>query len=188
MTTAVGGENLEACECVPGRHLVQISLDLSSCELCPVDTFKDSIGNSACTQCPPHTAGPAGSSSSVECQCVPEFGIQDAQVAGQPQRCEACITGKYKPGFGNRACFKCPPNSMSPPGSNDVTACTCLPGHSGPAGGPCSPCGMGFYRSSADAQCIKCPPNTDTSSAVAQSAADCVGVAGFVVEVVSAIL
>ena len=124
---------------MPGRHLVKSSLDLSSCELCPVDTFKDSLGNSACTQCPPHTAGPAGSSSSVECQCVPEFGIQDAQVAGQPQSCEACIAGKYKPGTGNRACFKCPPNSMSPPGSNDVTACTCLPGHSGPAGGPAAP-------------------------------------------------
>jgi hypothetical protein len=79
----------------------------------------------------------------------------------------------------NGACVPCTANSESQPASAAITACNCNAGYIGPAGGPCTPCGAGLYRSKADTQCVKCPQNTNTISTVAQSVAECQGVAGF---------
>ena len=79
----------------------------------------------------------------------------------------------------NGVCVSCPTNSESDPASTSITSCKCKSGYSGPSGGPCTPCGAGFYRSNADPQCVKCPENTNTISAVGQSVAECQGIEGF---------
>jgi hypothetical protein len=79
----------------------------------------------------------------------------------------------------NSLCVSCPTNSESEPASTAITFCKCKSGYSGPSGGPCTPCGAGFYRGNSDDQCVKCPENTNTISAVAQSVAECQGIAGF---------
>jgi hypothetical protein len=120
---------------------------------------------------------PAASRSVTACVCNAGF----TGPAGGP--CSACPQNTYAY---NGVCVLCPQNSESDPASATVTSCKCLAGYSGPRGGPCSVCGLGFYRGSADAQCIKCPENTNTASAVAQSVAACIGMAGFVRGVVKA--
>jgi hypothetical protein len=76
-------------------------------------------------------------------------------------------------------CVSCPTNSESDPASTSITSCKCKSGYSGPSGGPCTPCGAGFYRHNTDPQCVKCPENTNTISAVEQSVEECQGIAGF---------
>ena len=43
-------------------------------------------------------------------------------------------------------CLACPDGSSSPVGSTDVKNCTCDPGFSGPDGGPCTACEIGYFK------------------------------------------
>ena len=81
--------------------------------------------------------------------------------------------------------MQCPLYSKSEPQSSALTSCKCLPGYGGAAGGPCTTCNLGYYRGSNDPACRECPPHTTTTSPIANSAAECVGIAGFVTEVVN---
>jgi hypothetical protein len=161
-TTAVGGTSLDACVCVPGRHLALTSQNASSCEPCPADSFKDSAGNGACSQCPANTVAPAGSILPEECLCVRGFTRGSQSLAGQPPQCEACAAGKYKANSGSQACSECPSMSSSPPGSQNVMACLCSAGSTGPAGGPCLGCPPDTYTF--NGTCVLCPHFTEAES------------------------
>jgi hypothetical protein len=41
---------------------------------------------------------------------------------------------------------KCPTNSVAPSGSNEITDCQCVPGYTGPNGGPCVACVQGTFK------------------------------------------
>lgn len=161
-TTAVGGETLEACVCVPGRHPVRVSESASSCELCPADTFKDDTSNAVCSQCPAHASAPAGSNSSAACQCVRGFTAGSRSEPGQPLQCEACKAGEYKADLGSQNCSQCPDRSASPPASTNLMACLCTPGSYGAPGGPCSLCPRDTYSS--NGTCVLCPHNAEAES------------------------
>ena len=47
---------------------------------------------------------------------------------------------------GAQECSVCPLNTISEPGSYDVTACHCKTGWCGPNGGPCEQCDIGKYE------------------------------------------
>ena len=233
MTTTVAAKNIDACVCVPGHHLVQTSLDASSCQPCPVDSFKDTAGNGACNQCPVNAVAPAGSVFPGACQCLPGFSRGSQSEPGQALPCESCAEGKYKTDLGDQECSECPEKSSSPPASTALTACVCTPGLSGPPGGPCSPCqadtylfnsmcilcpqdtesesgstdvfgckcrpgfsgppggpcvpcGVGLYRGRTDLECLQCPEQTQTTTSIAQSVAECMPVPGSILVSVKA--
>jgi hypothetical protein len=79
----------------------------------------------------------------------------------------------------NGVCVSCPANSESEPASTSITACKCKSGYIGPSGGPCTGVVQDSTEATADPQCVKCPENTNTKSAGAQSVAECQGIAGF---------
>jgi hypothetical protein len=253
ITVGLGATLLSECVCMSGRYNVFGAQNVSSCQPCPANTFKVSVGNAACTLCATNSFAPSGSNSSTACKCLAEFTGPDG---GPCEKCPAnssapsnskdltaclclpgftgpnggpctqCLQGQYKAVNGSDACTHCTSNTMSPaaskkatdclciqgfeglpggpcsmcpqstyaqngacvpctansesqPASAAITACNCNAGYIGPAGGPCTPCGAGLYRSKADTQCVKCPQNTNTISTVAQSVAECQGVAGF---------
>ena len=54
----------------------------------------------------------------------------------------------------------CPVNTRAPMQSNSYLNCTCTVGYTGPAGGPCTACFAGFYKSEHNSSCIACPVGT----------------------------
>ena len=172
--SAPAGSNAStACQCFLGFT----GPNGGACAPCLPGQYKAVIGSSACVTCLSNSMSPAASRNVTACAC-------NAGFIGPPGGpCSSCQRDTYAY---NGMCVLCPKNSESEPASGSVTSCKCLSGYSGPGGGPCSECGVGLYRRSADAQCIKCPKNTNTTSAVAQSATACTGIAGFVRGVVKA--
>jgi hypothetical protein len=61
-------------------------------------------------------------------------------------------------------CTSCPAHSSSPPGSDDVTACSCNAGFTGQDGAACESCTPGTYKvSSGSDECWKCSPGAYSS-------------------------
>jgi hypothetical protein len=151
-------------------------------KLCFCKNNKRMIGSSACLQCVANSISPGGSINATACVCNAGF---VGQLGGP---CSACArdTYAYKNTVTNPTgvCMPCPAYSKSEPQSSALTSCKCLLGYGGAAGGPCTPCGLAYYRGSNDSACRQCPPHTTTTSLIANSAAECVGIAGFVTEVV----
>ena len=81
-------------------------------------------------------------------------------------------------------CEACPANSSmaynpthvpyTTPGA--VTDCYCLPGYEGEAGGPCTPCGIGFYSDmqSPNMTCTECSGGRATDRVASNSSNDCI--------------
>jgi hypothetical protein len=161
-----GSAAMTACLCLPGFT----GVNGGPCAPCARGEYKSVNGSSACVKCANNTMSPGASSKMTDCLCIGGY----VGLPGGP--CSMCPKATYTH---NGTCVSCPANSDSDAASTSISACKCKPGYSGPSGGPCSPCGAGFYRSNADPQCVKCPDNTNTKSAVAQSVAECQGIAGF---------
>jgi len=60
--------SIDDCGCSPG-----FSGSASVCDICPVDTYKEELGNFACVYCPLHTASPQGSTTHRMCTCKQGF-------------------------------------------------------------------------------------------------------------------
>ena len=129
-----------------------------------------------------NSISPAGSINATACVCNAGF---VGQLGGP---CSACPrdTYAYKNTVTNPTgvCILCPSHSKSEPESSALTFCKCLLGYGGAAGGPCTPFELAYYRGSNDATCRQCPRYTNTTSLIAQSAAECIGIAGYVTGVV----
>jgi N-acetylneuraminic acid mutarotase len=89
----------------------------------------------------------------------------------------ACDAGFYQDGEG---CLECPLNSTSLLGSDAVADCKCIEGAEGPAGGPCTDCVEGKFKTwnvlfstSASDSCASCPVNTYKSKNGSGSCTPC---------------
>ncbi|CAE7037113.1 Herc4 [Symbiodinium sp. CCMP2592] len=108
-------------QCVCGAGLYDHEGDCRSCE---IGYYCN--GSGIALPCPANsTTISEGSRSRTECLC--EAGYETGRDAGL---CEPCPPGRYKPSAGSGVCFlTCPANADSSPGSTEVDACYCLPGH-----------------------------------------------------------
>ena len=52
---------------IPYKQYVELPSVLGICTLCPPNTYKDFVGNAACTPCPNRTMSPAGAISVEQC-------------------------------------------------------------------------------------------------------------------------
>jgi len=115
-------------------------------------TFTPFVAGTACTPCP------AGSYKSA----VGSMG------------CSPCEAGTYRDTAGATDCVVCPAHSVSVQGSDAVTDCGCVPGFSGPPGGPCDACPEDFYGSGGVQPCLGCPANAlSPEASTAPSACQC---------------
>ena len=172
-----GSNTSSACQCVQGFT----GPNGGACAQCMPGQYKTVIGSSQCLQCVANSISPAGSTNATECVCNAGF---VGQLGGP---CSACPRDTYalkNTVSATGVCMPCPAYSESEPQSSSLTSCKCLPGYEGTAGGPCTPCGLGYYRGSNDATCRQCPRYTNTTSLIAQSAAECKGTPGYVTGVV----
>ena len=160
-TSAAGSNTSSACQCVRGFT----GPNGGACVQCMPGQYKTVIGSSACLQCVANSISPGGSINATACVCNAGF------VGRGP--CSACArdTYAYKNTVTNPTgvCMPCPAYSKSEPQSSALTSCKCLLGYGGPAGGPCTLCGLGHYRGSTDATCRQCPRYTNTTSLIAAS-------------------
>ena len=124
---STGSNEVTDCKCDQGYT----GNDGTECSACVEHTYKDSIGDATCTQCPANTKTLNTTSKDVaECLCAEGY----TKVA---DTCNQCGVGTYKDVIGNQACTLCPSNSTSPVGSTSVAACLCEAGFEkdGPTGG-----------------------------------------------------
>ncbi len=102
-----------------GRHqgmgIGQISVTSGVCEVCAENSFKDTLGDAACTPCHSNSHSAAGS---VACTCDPGY-WGDAS-------CTACPPDHYCDGTG--AMYACDEHSTSPMYSTSEDDCTCVSG------------------------------------------------------------
>jgi hypothetical protein len=91
---------------------------------------------------------------------------QDGFFDNGNNTCQQCTSGKYKGVAANHTedlelCQLCPANTTSKAQSARIEDCVCIPGHSGPNGGPCVACEVGKYKAiNGSSSCIDCPLDT----------------------------
>jgi hypothetical protein len=147
-----------------GKHVKDLPR-ADSCEECPANTFKDYIGNlrakdTGCPRCDPNARSPVQSVSVSACLC------QNGFFDNGNNTCQQCMSGKYKGVAENHTkdlelCQLCPANTTSQAQSARIEHCICIPGYSGPNGGPCMACDVGKYKSiNGSSSCIDCPLHT----------------------------
>ena len=147
-----------------GVHLKDLPLQ-DSCKQCNTDSFKDYIGNLrasdiVCPSCDPNAKSPVASVSVSACLC------QNGFYDDRNNTCQQCTSGKYKAVAANHTedlelCQLCPANTTSKAQSARIEDCICIPGYSGPNGGPCVACELGKYKGiNGSSSCIDCPLHT----------------------------
>ena len=109
--------------------------------------------------------------SEIRCSCNTGYtGPDTGALKGQ---CSACLPGTYKDSNGTANCTRCPLNSNSSAGSQNITDCVCDAWCSGPRGGPCIPnnstfnvtsrvhqCSPGFTGPDSTGPCVACDVGT----------------------------
>lgn len=148
-------------QCPNGKFKSVIAND--ACIWCPRDTYTETTGHTnenECQACPANsmTVNPWGAPVKEDCVCKPGFRGPN----GGP--CFPCEAGKYSDEAGTTgSCKTCPENSFSPVQSDAITDCECIPGYTGPYGGPCEKCAVNTYKTmKGDQACTTCAENTMT--------------------------
>jgi hypothetical protein len=141
-TSPEASTSSSACLCNAGLWLFSSG---SGCIGCEASTYKDVIGNQACTACPANTY-PA------------EIPNADWLTPRMSSTCMTCPSG----------------SSCTDSNCWDVNYCRCNPGHYGPAGGPCPACDAGTYMPEIgyDA-CVWCQPGEYQDQIGATSCKQC---------------
>ena len=134
-----GSTTPDDCTCEAGSHdpVCAGAEDCvpTSCENCPVNTYKPFIGTDACTGCLGGRLSPAGSTDQSECVCPPGETLES-------DTCTPCARGKYKTGAGDGPCTDCSATSFTvTTGQTAQTACQC---------------NAGYYQSVAPDTCLEC--------------------------------
>jgi len=83
------------------------------------------------------------------CLACPQGGCSPCSTGYTAQdggTCTQCEVGKFKHVIGSASCSPCAPDTDSPAGSTNKTACRCNVGHTGPNGGPCTACPPGTFK------------------------------------------
>lgn len=158
------GSEIEDCICLPGFHRTQP-------DACVVGTVPYYYYEGQQIACPVHKETTAALASSVsDCVCKPGFDYG----ASYRDACVSCRHGTYADTFNTSTCYDCPDNSWhTNTRAVSVTACACVPGHTGPDGGPCLACEAGKFKghNGSDA-CATCAVNEYSLSA-ATTCLDC---------------
>ena len=153
------GEETNACKCAPGWMLDEVQ---RVCVACPPGTAKAEYGDDACQACLPGTAAPGpGAARCEQClrdrgpgitstvQCLPVVFAQNAQ-----DKC-AEDAGKVKVGLDNGQGFVCLPQAVAAqqevPCREGFERVEVMPGAH-----VCLPCGLGWFRDRATAECVPC--------------------------------
>ena len=141
-TTLVNGSTFcfPMKDCLPGTWR---TTDDGSCIPCEPGSFSTTNNSVSCTSCAVGKYSHVKGSSSCAPRCGPGF--------------YSTTTGEST--FFSGTCIPCPLNFHAPDGSISVDNCTCAAGFFGPAGGPCSPCPTGTYKTVAgtSSSCTPCP-------------------------------
>ena len=145
---------LVSATCTPGSKVFSDT----DCTECETSSYSSSINAVECTPCPEFTTGPSGSSSFLNCTCLPTTWYGPGQrEEGRP--CVPCPFGATCPG-GDQAPVSAPGFEPSDDGSAFVqcprpASCTgsgtCARGYTGRL---CSSCSDGYYR--LGEECLKC--------------------------------
>ena len=134
------------------------------CVACVAGTYKNVTGSAACVSCAANRSSVAASTNVSQCVC----NAGHTQVENEAltfdvvyaRACVACEPGKFKPLIGVQACTTCAENQSS------IAAqliCSCVPGFTGPDGGPCAQCARGRYKDWLGPQaCTTCPVDSST--------------------------
>jgi len=136
-TDCVAGETAIVTE-----HNYTECVVLSDCIECPAGKFADNTNASACQSCPVLSTSLAGSTSSLNCTCVPDttsIAASNETVICACERgftevdgaCMECEMGKYKETVGSEACSTCE-DSITVNFATAATSflqCNCPPGH-----------------------------------------------------------
>lgn len=156
LTEASTGEG--DCVCVRGYTA---AYNANGCVQCPINTYKDVVGNGACTVCPSFTGTVApGSSDLTECVCQPGYTMEMGV-------CVPCESGTYKRDFSNSACAACPIGTYNPheAANSPVFCSTCPVGTVAEAEQlmhleQCEQCPVASYyqRVNNVSVCVSCPP------------------------------
>jgi len=158
-------QNCPAGKIDRGSVLVRNTED-STCRDC--EAGKYSLSNIACQSCPSNTNSPVASADVSACICNIDYEkVNGACAQCSPgyvktvtgnQLCTACLPGTFDL---NNACESCPTNSSSPEASAAISACTCIPGHTGNDGSACASCEAGKFKpTTGSASCTACGPGT----------------------------
>ena len=136
------------------------------CVACVAGKYKNVTGPATCTDCAGNRNSGAGSPNVTSCICnVGYTQVENAAMTYDvvyAQACVACEVGKFKGLTGVQACTTCAQNQSSVAAS---TICACVPGFTGPDGGPCAECAQGKYKNWLGSQaCTTCPAFTYTAA------------------------
>ena len=149
------------------------------CVACLMGTFKNTLGNASCTDCPANQTTVAEASTlPEECLCNVTFGRVSPVDGGSGDLvCEACEVGKKQKQISDNVCRDCEPGSST---VNGGVECVCLSGYSGALNdAPCDACAAGTFKSARGiGNCTACPPNTSTLQDAAVLPEECLCVAG----------
>lgn len=179
---AVGATECETCypnshseatreRCLCDAGYVQASgADLHpTCSACPVDTYQNLTGQTACVDCDVYAQAPAASPDIAACLC--NAGYFDVEYGA----CQACAPGQFKDTVDEtEACSSCPEHSDSAAAAPALTACICDPGYEGSDGGPCLACDVGKFKArNGSAPCEFCEADTYADSTATVACTPC---------------
>ena len=183
-TSLPASTSITMCGCDPGNGIsVQAQACVTcergqyseggsmGCAQCEQGKFSDATGVSACQSCPNQTVSAPGSALVTDCFCVP--GYSGNSISGCSQcnpgtfkgingthECALCAASEYSVETGATACISCPINTVSDPGSANISDCVCESGFEG-AHWACSPCLPGTFKADAGTElCAGCQEGT----------------------------
>jgi hypothetical protein len=176
-----GDANTAVCtQCPSGQEVVAPQNDISSCRVCPTETFYNEItkkcqcvagmyksDSDICVSCPIGTYRTStGPDVCTECPAGTYSITLGATTAAT---CVACAVDTYSATMGatnSDMCLACPANTFSPSGSDELMDCKCLAGFTGSDGTECTACDVGTYKTATgQGTCTWCPLETQSAAA-----------------------
>lgn len=184
-TYTIATGSVTCTECEAGKYKTNPGTE--TCTLCAAHTYSETVGASTietCIACPASSGAP--NAGSFICKCRPgyigswtECTPCDAgtYMVAWGSQCTSCPAGKYKTttGVGDCSncevgsyslaaaveCTTCPVATTSAVGSDELTDCVCMAGHTGTDGERCTQCDAGTYKHVVGGSvCLTCPVNS----------------------------
>ena len=163
-TSEAGAVAESDCVCTEGHYLLS-----STCTACEEGTYKEDIGNQACTGCAASsTTLNSGADDITDCLCLSDY---EPDWQGQ---CQPCSDSSVKHITGDELCITCAANqTLSPDLPHQQSSCLCDEGFTGTHLG-CTPCPQGSYKDTkGSTTCISCADHATTPTAASTNISQC---------------